>query len=434
MKFLKYFVFVMLFLMVAIKNFAYNLEIVPNPKMANAQNFVSNPDKILNVETENQLNTILQNLEKETTVEVAVVVLNSIKSNNIENFGVELFEHWKIGKKDKDNGLLMLFVLDIKKIRFEVGYGLEGILPDAICKRIQTKKILPEFKNGNYDAGILAGVESIAEIIKNEGKIGDNSLNSSEKTNLTGWLFFYGFMIIFQLWLIIQKAQKIKNNSTLQNNRDRFFAMQKGKNTIISFVSISTIIAAAVEFFLLFYEIINLSFFFLTLLIFLTIIPVAIFGKIRANKFRRQKVFCNKCNSKMTLLDEQIDDVYLSKKQCFEEYIKSVDYDVFLCNNCQNNIIFAYEKHGYLKCPKCNAKAYSSIKKNIAIHPTTFHSGREDETFYCKFCAYTEVRSKTLPRYSNSRGVVGGGLAGRNFGGGSFGGGRSGGGGATSGW
>src|ERR1035437_1132104 len=73
-------------------------------------------------------------------------------------------ENWQ----KKDNGLLVLFVLDQRKVTFETGYGLEGVLPDAICKRIQYQSMTPEFKNGNYDAGFLAGIQRIGSTIRNE--------------------------------------------------------------------------------------------------------------------------------------------------------------------------------------------------------------------------------------------------------------------------
>ena len=146
----------------------YTLETVPKPKNAYQNGFVSNPDAILKAETVQQLNISLDSLEKQTGAEVAVVVLNSIGQNEIKPFATDLFKLWGIGKTKKDNGLLLLFVLDQRKVTFETGYGLEGILPDAICKRIQIQTMIPEFKTGNYDAGILAGVQRIGSIIRKE--------------------------------------------------------------------------------------------------------------------------------------------------------------------------------------------------------------------------------------------------------------------------
>ena len=416
---------------------AQDLQIdIPNPKITNANAFVSNYDGILSIETENQLNELLYNLEQETEAEVAVVAVNSIDYQNITSFSNTLFNSWGIGKKDKNNGVLILFVLDVREIRFEIGYGLEGILPDAICKRIQMQKIIPEFKNGNYDEGILAGVESVAEIIKNDGKITDNSLKKS-KLNISGWLIFSAIFLIFSMIYMINNSQKIKNNNSLKTNRDRYFAMKKKQTNFVAIILTMLFTAVFFGLFLIFTGV-SVLFVFLAILIALfSFSPAAIFGQIRANKFRRQTIFCNACQHKMTHLDEQKDNDYLTDKQCFEEYIKSVDYDVFLCENCQNNIIFAYEKSQYQKCPQCKARAYSLTKKEIVEQPTALTSGKEQATYCCRFCNHTDVKYKTLPRYTHSSGGYRsggfGGSSGRSSGG-SFGGGRSGGGGATSRW
>ena len=149
-------------------NKRYTVDEVPNPKTNDASAFVANPDGIISEETVYQLNIILQNLEAKNKAEIAVVVLNSIGDNDIFDFGVKLFERWGIGKKGSDNGLLILFVLDQRKIRFETGYGLEGVLPDAICKRIQMNEMVPYFKEGNYDEGMLRGVKKTVETVENE--------------------------------------------------------------------------------------------------------------------------------------------------------------------------------------------------------------------------------------------------------------------------
>ena len=115
----------------------YDVKTVPNP-ISNGS-FVSNPDNILSLETVNQLNGQLSELKRTNSSEISIVVLNSIGDNDIKSFATELLNYWGIGTKSNDNGLLLLFVLDQRKVTFEVGYGLEGVLPDAICKRIQTK-------------------------------------------------------------------------------------------------------------------------------------------------------------------------------------------------------------------------------------------------------------------------------------------------------
>ena len=134
---------------------------------ADVRRFVSNPDGILGPQAESLINTRLDSLRKSTTAEIAVVVVESIGEQDLESFSNELFARWGIGQKENDNGVLVLFVLDQRKIRFEVGYGMEGILPDAVCKRIQAQYMLPAFRQGDYDLGMVQGINRMCNIIEN---------------------------------------------------------------------------------------------------------------------------------------------------------------------------------------------------------------------------------------------------------------------------
>ena len=129
----------------------YTVETVPNMQKADARRFVSNPDGILGPQAESLINTRLDSLRQNTTAEIAVVAVESIGEQDLESFSNELFARWGIGQKENNNGVLVLFVLDQRKIRFEVGYGMEGILPDAVCKRIQSQYMLPAFRQGTRD-------------------------------------------------------------------------------------------------------------------------------------------------------------------------------------------------------------------------------------------------------------------------------------------
>jgi len=137
----------------------YTLENVPNVRLQNKMRYVSNPGGILSQEACDSIDSMLWKLEQKTSIEVAVVVLPSIGNNDCFQFTHDLFNKWGVGKKGKDNGLLILLVEDQRKIRFETGYGLEGDLPDAICKRIQTRKMNPFFRNNNWDGGMVSGIK-----------------------------------------------------------------------------------------------------------------------------------------------------------------------------------------------------------------------------------------------------------------------------------
>ena len=134
---------------------AYTINDVPNVRHTNKSYYVSDPEHILSQETVNSINSMLYQLETKTGVQTAVVVLPSIGDNDPLDFAYSLGRRWGVGKKKKDTGLVLLLVLDQRKIQFATGYGLEGDLPDAICKRIQMKAMVPAFKKGDWDTGML---------------------------------------------------------------------------------------------------------------------------------------------------------------------------------------------------------------------------------------------------------------------------------------
>ena len=123
---------------------------------------------ILKSETKEKLTQILQNHELNTTNQIVVVTLNSLQGQNIETYSLELARHWKIGQKDKDNGVLLVVAPNERELRIEVGYGLEGSLTDAVAHDIIQRVIVPQFKNGDMNQGILQGVYKILDFTDND--------------------------------------------------------------------------------------------------------------------------------------------------------------------------------------------------------------------------------------------------------------------------
>ncbi|MFD1216250.1 MULTISPECIES: TPM domain-containing protein [Microbulbifer] len=123
---------------------------------------------LLSQSTRYQLTEMLQQQEKQTSNQIVVVTLPDLQGLTIAEYGYQLGRHWKIGQKDKDNGVLLIVAPAEREVRIEVGYGLEGALTDALSANIIHTKILPQFRTGNFDGGVMAGVESIIAAIKNE--------------------------------------------------------------------------------------------------------------------------------------------------------------------------------------------------------------------------------------------------------------------------
>ncbi len=108
----------------------------------------------------------LEALERDTTDQVVVVTVPSLQGHEIEDYGYQLGRAWGIGREDKDNGVLLLIAPDEKKVRIEVGYGLEPVLTDAMSALIIQNAILPSFRQGYYERGITQGVDAIDDQLR----------------------------------------------------------------------------------------------------------------------------------------------------------------------------------------------------------------------------------------------------------------------------
>ena len=147
---------------------AMTVDEVPNIHLKDARQYVTDPSAILSTAARDSINLMLGQLEQGSGIEVAVVMLPSIGNDDIFDFAHNLFRKWGIGKKKENNGLLVLFVMDQHKVRFTTGYGLEGTLTDALSKRIQMNEMVPAFKEGKWDEGMVKGVRATVAILKGE--------------------------------------------------------------------------------------------------------------------------------------------------------------------------------------------------------------------------------------------------------------------------
>lgn len=121
---------------------------------------------ILSSQTVAELERQLRDHEMKTSNQVAVLTMSSLEGTSIEEFSLKVAESWKLGQKEKDNGVLLLIARDDRKLRIEVGEGLEGFLTDARSSQIIRHEIVPHFKKGDYDSGVRAGVAAILGTIE----------------------------------------------------------------------------------------------------------------------------------------------------------------------------------------------------------------------------------------------------------------------------
>lgn len=170
--------------------------------------FVNDFANIIDDDTQAKLETQLSAYKQSSNHEVVVVTVQSLGGDYIENYAVKLFEEWGIGDKEKDNGILFLIASEDKKVRIEVGYGLEGALVDSEANQIIQSYIIPPFKENNYSLGIANGVEQI--IKATEGEIIDVP-NKGQSVNWEEIIFFIIFGVIFAINVLIQVLASSKS-------------------------------------------------------------------------------------------------------------------------------------------------------------------------------------------------------------------------------
>ncbi len=145
------------------------------------------------------LSQTLSQFEQETSNQVVVAIFQSLEGGSLEDFSIKLAEKWKPGQKDRDNGVILLIFKEDRAVRIEVGYGLEGALPDAIASQIIYNEIVPQFKGGNFDAGVLNGIHAIIQATKGEYKASPRVAVTEEKARLLRILMFLALVFFFLL-------------------------------------------------------------------------------------------------------------------------------------------------------------------------------------------------------------------------------------------
>ncbi len=136
---------------------------------------------VLNSSQEMTLNNLLKGAENKTSSQVVLLTVSSLQGEVLENYSLRVVEEWKIGQKEFDNGLLVLVSMKERKIRVEVGYGLEHIITDAKSSYIIRKLMVPLFKKGNYYGGINQGLIAVSGLITKEFEITPEQLAKFRK-------------------------------------------------------------------------------------------------------------------------------------------------------------------------------------------------------------------------------------------------------------
>jgi uncharacterized protein len=155
---------------------------------------------VLSVEAVEELERMLQMHEDSTSNQIAILIIPSLEGDNLEEYSLKVaHDKWKLGVAEKDNGILLLIVVNEHKVRIEVGHGLEGVVPDAIASRIIRNEMAPYFRENNYNDGVKAGVQAIIRAIGNEYEEAEETaeLTLEEKIIGGGVIFFILFIFTF---------------------------------------------------------------------------------------------------------------------------------------------------------------------------------------------------------------------------------------------
>jgi len=180
----------------------------PIPQMPS--NYVVDLAGIIDENVEHRLDGYLQELEQKTTAQVVVLTVTSLEGEPIEKFSITTaHEKWKLGQKGKDNGVLIVVTLRDRKYRFEVGYGLEGTLPDSLVGSIGRQYLVPYFQKGDYSAGIYAATLAVINVIASREGIKITGMpelkphSYYERSSKGGGIFQAIFALLFFIGAIV---------------------------------------------------------------------------------------------------------------------------------------------------------------------------------------------------------------------------------------
>lgn len=469
------------------------VDAIPNPKK-DGSGWVSNPDHIINESTVSRLNEIISKLDAQKKVQIAVALVDDIGDAVPKEFATALFRKWGVGDRQTNNGLLILLVKNQRRIEFEVGYGLEGVLPDVMTFRIQQQHMVPLLKQGNYDAAILEGVIAVEKRLlasREELMRSDAEYISNLRPVYTGLIIaidialFIAYYILLSVYITSKRGQEIFSGSSC------LFAMLPiflPMVLVVCTAIFTNLLINYVVLLFIFYVSIGLVFasYFITILrsirkkeepdrvvryqelvlktrslkYYALIFPVPLLGfvyllvKRILIRLRYAPYYSDACEGRKMQQVTKDKKIYLSADQQVELELKSVSFDIWKAVDCDVLLIIPYADQfsSTIGCGKCKNRTAKLVKVDVQARATFSHGGLTVRSYECEVCHSAFVRresssrliqkAKKGPMFSDS-GPSSGGWGGSSSGGSSssssssssdFGGGSSGGGGSGSSW
>jgi uncharacterized protein len=372
---------------------------VRNPR---PDHWVTDQANVLDIGTEDKLNTLAETLYRTKKIELAIVVVDDVRETP-KQFATALFNHWKIGNAQTNTGVLVLLVMGKRRLEIETGTGIEAALPAAWLADMQARDMVPRFKQKNFPGGLVAGVQAIHDHLAAAPGEGATEQTPGEYRD-NGSAVDPG-----------SAAPPRLPPTTVQPvaPQERYVAPPTEED---DGVPVGPLAAGGAG-----------------------LLGIGGGAALFARHRKRQRT-CMKCqpNVAMLPLGEIEDDQHLEAGQQKEEQLGSVDYEVVVCPTCQDARTLRHNKwfSGFSRCSSCSFKTLSS-SSNTIVHATYDHGGQVKVTEDCRHCSYhntyTRYTSKKT-RPSTSTSSFSSSSSSRSSGGGSFGGGSSRGGGAGSSW
>ena len=195
----------------------YTIKEIPMVHLQDRTRYVSNPDNILSPSSVATMDSILYALEQKTGIQTLVVAVTGIEGGDCFDFAYRLGKEMGVGQKERDNGLVILLSTDERCVQFATGYGLEGVLPDAICKRIQSRYMVEHLGKNDWDAGMVAGIRAVNGYL--DGSM-ENIEGEEEDNDALLYFFAFFFICVILVCLIVaifgNQCPKCKKRHALQ--------------------------------------------------------------------------------------------------------------------------------------------------------------------------------------------------------------------------
>lgn len=421
-------------------------EEIPNPRTLSGS-YVLDGGGVLGSEYVRLIDAVCRELKQKTSVELAVVTIGDLGGTTIDDFTERLFLRFGIGAAGKDNGLLLLCSRDDRMVRIEVGYGLEGTIPDAEASRLLDLHAVPNFRHGLFGRGLFIAAREIARMtaaasgsamavtdpaVWPEQVVPPAPIARPVPEKKRTWNPLIASLILAAGLLGLAIAGmgivllRLKG-ARARAQREKIIGQAKGF-TILAWV------AAIIGFFLIF----GLGGKFLPPLVagvgapaVATLLQV-LAGRGWKRRLAGYRLACKSCGQPMDLVPEEADDKMLDAAEAAEEKAGGMDYEFWKCPKCGAQEKLAVKLTRAEVCPKCRRRTLT-YSRSVLAAATTASGGKERITRSClnPDCGYGKTEERNTPRLSSQGGSASGGSRSSSA---SFGGGRSGGGGASKRW